>query len=221
MVEVFSPASTQAAPQPNYWPHFIAPAQIVQKTSLPLFLYSVITGETTCPQTCSLTMTVILSPVCTAVIWQWIYMWQYVLEVSFTLSIEAESYSEILVPLYQTTWCHIPKDHNLLSICLWLYSPLLDLHHFFSFLIFYTVGRTPWKGDQPFARPLPAHRTVQTQNKRTQTFMPQVGFEPTIPVFERAKTFHALDYLTTVIGYHNLHSHVKLRDAFWKARKPK
>jgi hypothetical protein len=34
----------------------------------------------------------------------------------------------------------------------------VDLGHFFSFLILYTVGRTPWTGDQPVARPLPAHR---------------------------------------------------------------
>jgi hypothetical protein len=30
--------------------------------------------------------------------------------------------------------------------------------------------------------------------------MPQVRFEPTIPVFERAKTVHALDRAATVIG---------------------
>jgi hypothetical protein len=30
--------------------------------------------------------------------------------------------------------------------------------------------------------------------------MPQVGFEPTIPVFEQAKTFHALDHAATVIS---------------------
>jgi hypothetical protein len=30
--------------------------------------------------------------------------------------------------------------------------------------------------------------------------MPQVGLEPTIPVFERAKTVHALDRAATVIG---------------------
>jgi hypothetical protein len=64
---------------------------------------------------------------------------------------------------------------------------------FFSFLILYTVGRAPWTEDQPVARPLPAHRTAQTQNKRTQTSMPRVGFETTIPVFERAKTVHTLD----------------------------
>jgi hypothetical protein len=49
---------------------------------------------------------------------------------------------------------------------------------------FYTVDRTHWKGDQPVARPLPAHRTAQTQNTRTQTSLPQV--------FERAKT-HTVD----------------------------
>jgi hypothetical protein len=30
--------------------------------------------------------------------------------------------------------------------------------------------------------------------------MPQVGFEPTIPVFERAKTVHASNGAATVIG---------------------
>jgi hypothetical protein len=30
--------------------------------------------------------------------------------------------------------------------------------------------------------------------------MPRVGYEPTIPVFERAKTVHALDRAATVIG---------------------
>jgi hypothetical protein len=31
--------------------------------------------------------------------------------------------------------------------------------------------------------------------------MPWVGFEPTIPVFEWAKTVHALDRVATVIDY--------------------
>jgi hypothetical protein len=52
---------------------------------------------------------------------------------------------------------------------LWLYSPLMILGRFFSLLILYTVGRTPWTGDQPVARPLPTHRTTQTQNKRIET----------------------------------------------------
>jgi hypothetical protein len=35
---------------------------------------------------------------------------------------------------------------------------------FFSFLNLNTVGRTPWAGDQPVARPLPTHRTTQTHD---------------------------------------------------------
>jgi hypothetical protein len=31
--------------------------------------------------------------------------------------------------------------------------------------------------------------------------MPRVEFEPTIPVFERPKTVHALDSMATVIGW--------------------
>jgi hypothetical protein len=72
----------------------------------------------------------------------------------------------------------------------------------FSFLIFYTVVWTPWTGDQPVVRPLPTHRQAQTQNKCTQTSMPQVEFEPTIPGIERVKTIHALDRAATVIGDH-------------------
>jgi hypothetical protein len=33
-----------------------------------------------------------------------------------------------------------------------------------------------------------------------QIYMPRVGFEPTFPVFEQAKTFHASDRAATVIG---------------------
>jgi hypothetical protein len=86
------------------------------------------------------------------------------------------------------------------SIYLWFYSPLLDLGRFFQFLNLYTVGRTPWTGDQPVARPPPTHRTTQTQNKRTHTFMPRVGFEPMIPAFERANTVHALEIAAIVIS---------------------
>jgi hypothetical protein len=49
-------------------------------------------------------------------------------------------------------------------------------------------------------RPSQSRYLTQTQNKHKQTSMPQVGFEPTIPAFERAKTFHALDCAATGIG---------------------
>jgi hypothetical protein len=55
-------------------------------------------------------------------------------------------------------------------------------------------------GNQPVARPLPTHRTTKTHNKRTQTSMPRVGFESTIPVLERAKTVHILYRVATVIS---------------------
>jgi hypothetical protein len=41
---------------------------------------------------------------------------------------------------------------------------------------------------------------LRKRNKRTWTSMPPVGFEPTIPVFKRAKTVHDLDHAATVIG---------------------
>jgi hypothetical protein len=47
-------------------------------------------------------------------------------------------------------------------------------------------------GDQTVARPLLTDGTTQTKNKRTQTSIPGVGLEPSIPVFERAKMAHAL-----------------------------
>jgi hypothetical protein len=81
-------------------------------------------------------------------------------------------------------------------VYLWLYSPC-GPWPLFQFIDLYTVGKTPWAGDQPVARPLPTHRTTQTQNKRTQTSMPRVGFEPTIPVFQRAKMVHASDQSTS------------------------
>jgi hypothetical protein len=86
------------------------------------------------------------------------------------------------------------------------YTIYMALHPFvgpcppFQFLNLYTDGRTPWTGDQPVARQLPAHRTARKQNKRTQTAMPQVGLEPTTPAFERTKTVHALDCAATMIG---------------------
>jgi hypothetical protein len=92
------------------------------------------------------------------------------------------------------------ESKNSSNYNLWLYSPLLGLDRFFSFLIFYTVGRTSWTGDQPVARSLPAHRTTQMQNKRTQTSMPQVGFKLTISAFQLAKTVLDLDCAATVIG---------------------
>jgi hypothetical protein len=59
-----------------------------------------------------------------------------------------------------------------LSIYLSTVLQLLWTLAIFQFLNLYTIGRTPWAGDQPVARPLPTHGIAQTQNKRTQTSIP-------------------------------------------------
>jgi hypothetical protein len=79
-------------------------------------------------------------------------------------------------------------------------TALVELGHFLVFNL-YTVGRTPWTGDQPVARPLPTHRTTQTQNKRKQTSMPRMGFELTIPVIEWTKTLCVLHRAAAVMGF--------------------
>jgi hypothetical protein len=40
--------------------------------------------------------------------------------------------------------------------------------------------------------------------------MPLAGFEPTIPVFKRAKTFHALDRASTVTGTASTHETISI-----------
>jgi hypothetical protein len=87
-------------------------------------------------------------------------------------------------------------------------QPFVGPWPFFSFLILFTVDRSPWTGDQPVARPLPTHRTTQTQNKHTQTCMPRVGFEPTTPEFERVERVHALDRAAIVIGQCTEYKHI-------------
>jgi hypothetical protein len=85
------------------------------------------------------------------------------------------------------------KVTHYLSIYLSIYgsTALADLGPFFSFLIYtQSVGPLGW-GISP-SQDHYIHMTTQIQNKRTQTSMPRVGFEPTIPVIERAKTVHAV-----------------------------
>jgi hypothetical protein len=47
------------------------------------------------------------------------------------------------------------------------------------------------------------HGTTQAQKKCGDTSTPGVKFKPTILVFDRAKTFHALDSAAAVIGSQN------------------
>jgi hypothetical protein len=68
----------------------------------------------------------------------------------------------------------------------------------FSFLILQSVGFHGQVISPSQGRYL--HRTTETQNKRRQTSMPRVAFEPRIPAFERVKTLNSLDGAATVIG---------------------
>jgi hypothetical protein len=64
--------------------------------------------------------------------------------------------------IIQTTHLHIFIQSSMaLQLCV---GPWLLLHFYNRF---YTDGRTPWRSDQPVARPLPTHRKTQTQNKPT------------------------------------------------------
>jgi hypothetical protein len=75
----------------------------------------------------------------------------------------------------------------------------MGLGRFFSFLIHTQSVGLLGRGISPLqGRYL--HTEKHRHNKRTQEFMPRVGFQPMIPVFERAKTVHALDRAATVIG---------------------
>jgi hypothetical protein len=131
--------------------------------------------------------------------------------VVFVLFISASSfvvwYFAALLSIYLSTYLSIYSSICLFicpSVCLSLYlcfySPFIDLVRSLSSSIVYTVGRTLWKADKPVTTPQLTHRATQTQNKRIQTCMPWMGFEPTIPALERAKTVHALYCAATVIG---------------------
>jgi hypothetical protein len=84
------------------------------------------------------------------------------------------------------------------TIYLWLYSPC-GPWPLFQFLNLYTVGLLGW-GISPSQGHYYLHTKQHKQNKRTQTSMPRVGFEPMIPAFEWAKTVHGLDCAAIVIG---------------------
>jgi hypothetical protein len=58
-------------------------------------------------------------------------------------------------------------------------QPFVGPWPLFSFFTQYTVGGIPWTGDQPVARPLPTHRTIQTQNKRHNTDIHALSLVPT------------------------------------------
>jgi hypothetical protein len=87
----------------------------------------------------------------------------------------------------------------------WLYLPiygstaLVDLGRFLSLLIYTQSVGLLGRGISP-SQGRYLHTEQHKQNKSTQTSILRVGFEPTIPVFERAKTVHALDRVVTCVA---------------------
>jgi hypothetical protein len=82
-----------------------------------------------------------------------------------------------------------------------LLLPLWSMGLLSQFPNHFTDGRTPWPGDQLVARHRIKHRETNTRtHAHNQTFMPWVGFDPTILASERAKTLHALDRSATETG---------------------
>jgi hypothetical protein len=73
------------------------------------------------------------------------------------------------------------------------WPPFQCLHLHTELVKFHGRGISPAQGRY-------LHTGQHKQNKRTQTFIPQVGLEPTIPVFEKAKTFHDSDSAATAMG---------------------
>jgi hypothetical protein len=77
-------------------------------------------------------------------------------------------------------------------------QPMMTFAAFSVFIIYTQSVGLLVRGISPSQGRL--HTTAETQNKRAQTSMPRLGFKPRIPVFEWAKTVHALDRAATVIG---------------------
>jgi hypothetical protein len=113
------------------------------------------------------------------------------------LSIYLSLYLSIYLSIYLSTY---------LSICLSIYLSIylsMALQPFVGPWPFFSVSWSFTQSVGLLGRGISPSQdrywTERTRNKRTQTFMPQMGFEPMIPVFQRTKTVHALDCAATVI----------------------
>jgi hypothetical protein len=113
-----------------------------------------------------------------------------------------------------------------LSICLWLYSPFVGPWPVFSYLIFHTVGRTPWTGDQPVTMQPPAHtgqhkhrinahrhpRLKWDSNKRSQClsgrrrFMPQTAR----PLWSASCELYRVQILKSDIFFYFIRTYIAL-----------
>jgi hypothetical protein len=129
-------------------------------------------------------------PVCPSVLLS-VPLWIYP---SVHPSIYPSTYLFIYLPIYLSTYLSIYLSiYGSRALC-WVLAAFL-----FPWSSTQSVGFLG-RGITPSRRQLPAHGTVQTKNKRTQTSIPQVVFEPTTPLFKRSKTVHARVCAATLIA---------------------
>jgi hypothetical protein len=62
------------------------------------------------------------------------------------------------------------------TLSIYGFKALVDLGRYFSFLNYIQSVDHLGREMSPSQRPLPTHRTTQTQNKRTETSIHRVGF---------------------------------------------
>jgi hypothetical protein len=91
-----------------------------------------------------------------------------------------------------------PKAHillyNVISSCSFYFDELGPLFCFKLELIWKAVAYESLYGDQSVAKPLSAQDNTKLEEKQSGIY--RVGFEPTIPLFERAKTCRAFYKMT-------------------------
>jgi hypothetical protein len=106
-------------------------------------------------------------------------------------------------PIIARYWCVVKWRQNNNTFFHWLYGPLEPWPLISHFHDHFTDGRTPCTSDHLVSRPLPEHRTTQTQKKtHTYTKHPLLVWDsnPRSRVSELAKTVYALDGWANVTG---------------------
>jgi hypothetical protein len=96
-----------------------------------------------------------------------------------------------------TKFGNMLQDHSLSLSCFSLLEHRTSMKRFVSFQFLY-LRQSVWLLGLGIS--LSQGCYLHKQNKRRHTSMPWAGFEPTIPVFQRAKKIHALDPAATEIG---------------------
>jgi hypothetical protein len=92
-----------------------------------------------------------------------------------------------------------PLRTNLIENNFYAFTTLVGLGRFFSSLIYTQSVGLLWRVISP-SQGRCLHTGQHKQNKRAHTSMSWMGFEPTIPAFERPKTVHGLYRGATMIG---------------------